>query len=52
MYHGPEIKRIIKLAQNKKDVNRLTNINIRIFEIQLSNGCAFKISSVRGLLGY
>lgn len=46
------MKRIIKLAQNKKDINRLTNINICIFEIELSNGCAFKISSVRGPLGY
>ena len=52
MYHDPETKRIIKLAQNKKDINRLTNINICIFEIQLSNGCAFKISSVTGPLGY
>ena len=46
------MKRIIKLAQNKKDINRLTNINICIFEIELSNGCAFKISSVTGPLGY
>lgn len=50
----PEIKRIIKLAENKtkKNINRLTNTKICILEFQLIYGCAFKVSSVTGPLGY